>query len=149
MYPGVRARREHVRRLGAGARGTSSPGRRSESSTDWTSTSASRLACLIAVSAVRTCSGRCSISSSATEACTLISDKLCATTSCRSRAMPSRSSLACRRAVSYLARAKARRLRISSLAASRNSSHAASPTAAQADGAGWSLTSAVSHRKPP
>ena len=113
------------RRPGAGARGISSPGRRSESSTDWTSTSASRLASLIAVSAVLTCSGRWSISSSATPACTLISDRLCATTSCSSRAMPSRSSLARRRSASsaercssiarcLLAWAKARRLRISS-----------------------------------
>ena len=73
--------------------------------------------------------------------------------------MPSRSSLACRRTVScaercsssarcLLAWAKALRLRISSPPASRNSSQAASPPAAQADGAGSPAVSTGSHRKP-
>ena len=54
----------------------------------------------MAASAVSACSGRWSTRCSATPACTLISDMWCATTSCSSRAMRSRSSLACRRSVS-------------------------------------------------
>ena len=87
-------------RPGCGVRGSASPDRRSTSRTDRSSPNASLLACLIAVSAVRACSGCSSMRWSATPACTLMSEMLCASTSCSSRAMRSRSSLARRRASS-------------------------------------------------
>lgn len=79
---------------GAGPRGAAAPGARSVPSTWRTSPSASLLVALIVVSAVRACSGRLSISASATPAWMLISERLCARMSCNSRAIRSRSSLA-------------------------------------------------------
>ena len=85
----------------AGASGSSGGGARrrwrSTSSTERSSPSASLLACLMAVSAVRACSGCSSMRCRATPACTLMSEMLWASTSCSSRAMRSRSSLAWRR----------------------------------------------------
>ena len=96
-----RARDEVVEAVQARRRRRGAPARRlprSTPSTERTSRRASALASLIAVSAVRACSGCSSIRCRATPDWTLISEMLCASTSCSSRAMRSRSSSARRRA---------------------------------------------------
>ena len=98
VQPGRRRRAARPRRRAAAA-----------PSTERSSPSASLLACLIAVSAVRACSGCSSIRCSATPACTLISEMLCASTSCSSRAIAIRSSPARRRASSAAGTAELRR----------------------------------------
>lgn len=73
---------------------------RSTFSTERISPSTSLEAVLIVASAVLACSGLASMRWSAVEACTWISEMLCASTSCSSWAMVRRSSLACRLASS-------------------------------------------------
>src|SRR6476661_5131676 len=86
-----------VASVGAGARGALVRSSRSTSMSDRSSPRASLLASLIARSAGSTFSGRRSARCSATPACTLMSERWWATTSCSSRAICSRSSPACRR----------------------------------------------------
>ena len=93
------------------------------------------------VKAERARSGWRSIRCSAVFAWTLMTEMLCATTSCRSRAILIRSSLARRRSSSSRLRCSATArwllMRISSAALSRNTNPAASPSANAAEG--WPL----------
>jgi hypothetical protein len=110
--PATRVRRTRPSRSrgpAVGARGAQAPDspcasspspRLSTSITERSSASASSLASLMASRAGRACWGRSSSRCSATPDCTLMSEMLWASTSCSSRAMSSRSSLARRRASS-------------------------------------------------
>ncbi len=132
-------------RPGAGARGAA-PGARRVPRTWRTSPSASLLADLMVVSAARACSGSLSSSASPMLAWTLMTEMLCARTSCSSRAMRSRSSSARRRAASARsARSRAhcsRRTRASSARATTASTQVATtiswPTPAPRSPAGGS-----------
>ena len=101
-------------------------------------------------------SGCSSTRCSATPACTLMSEMLWASTSCSSRAMRSRSSLARRRASSARTAARSSssrissrrcsiRLRASSLAAASTSSQAPSPPTSDQSGHGPSSNAGITH----
>ena len=119
-------------RLGAGARSGGSSGWRSAARTDRSSRSASLLTSLIVLRAVRACSGRSSMRWSPTAACTLMTEMLCASTSCTSRAMRTRSSLARRRSSSRRVRraatSRSRRTRTTSAETARTTIQPASAT---------------------
>ncbi len=138
--------------LPLGVRGALSPASRRTPTSDRSSTSASLLASLMAVSAVCACSGWRSTMCSATPACTLISEMWCATTSCSSRAICSRSSLARRRPSSSFAcraaRVRSRRIRISSPTARTSSAQARTPENHPHDH-GWSRNAGSTATKLP
>ena len=136
--------------VGVGRRGARSGSARRTSTSDRSSSSASLLAALIAPSALSASSGRSWIRCNAVPACTLMSDRLCATTSCNSRAIRSCSSRVRSRSSSAWARrvstARSRRIRTISVVVASTSNHAASPRAAAHDGESPVPSSGGSHR---